>query len=49
MVNSKANMLVIQKMTRISTRVFVMTANGSAKNANNITNPFAVISVTAVR
>ena len=40
MVNSKANniMLVIQKMTKISTRVFVM-ANGSAKNANNIITP----------
>ena len=49
MVNSKANMLVIQKMTRIITRVFVMTANGSASTANNINNMCTMISVTAVR
>ena len=49
MVNSKANMLVIQKATRISNRVFVMTANGSANMASITSITSNITSFTAAR
>ena len=47
MVNSKANMLVIQKATRISNRVFVMAANGSANMASITSIVKNIISLAA--
>ena len=49
MVNSKANMLVRQKVNRTNTKALVKTANGSANPAITVSNPWIMRNGRAVR